>query len=69
MKEHGRLLVLKERLVKIIGNNDKLDIKTLALFQLKDFCRNYSDIEERMQNDLKSFKITSNDAIKAMDYH
>jgi hypothetical protein len=32
MREHGRLLVLKERLVKIIGSNDKLDIKTLALF-------------------------------------
>jgi len=32
MKEHGRLLILKERLVKIIGTNAKLDIKTLALF-------------------------------------
>lgn len=32
MKEHGRLLILKERLVKIIGTNEKLDIKTLALF-------------------------------------
>jgi hypothetical protein len=49
MKEHGRLLVLKERLVKIIGTNDKLDIKTLALFQLKSFCRTNSDLENRMK--------------------
>ena len=32
MTEHGVLLVLKERLVKLMGSNDKLDIKTLALF-------------------------------------
>jgi hypothetical protein len=32
MKEHGRLLVLKEKLVKLIGIHDKPDIKTLALF-------------------------------------
>jgi hypothetical protein len=32
MKKHGRLLVLKEPLVKLMGPNDKLDIKTLSLF-------------------------------------
>ena len=31
MTQHGHLLVLKEKLIKLIGHN-KPDIKTLALF-------------------------------------
>ncbi len=32
LQEHGRLLVLKEKLVSMVDPNDKLDIKTLGLF-------------------------------------
>ena len=39
MKEHGRLLTLKEKLVNLVDPQDKLDIKALSLFQLKDFSR------------------------------
>ena len=68
MKEHGRLLVLKELLVKLIGFHDKPDIKTLALFQLKDICRCDAEMDESMKKDIRAVKITSKEAIRAMDY-
>ena len=43
LQEHGRLLLLKEKLVAMVDPNDKLDIKTMGLFQLKDFCHGDSD--------------------------
>ena len=67
MNEHGHLLILKEKLIKLMGHN-KPDIKTLALFQLKDICRNDRDLQEEIKKDIKLVKITSKDAIKAMDY-
>lgn len=36
MREHGRLLALKEKLVSIVDEQDPLSINTLSLFQLKD---------------------------------
>lgn len=68
MKEHGRLLVLKEKLVQLVGLHDKPDIKTLALFQLKDICRSDVGMDESVKKDIKAVKITSKEAIKAMDY-
>ena len=67
MNEHGHLLILKEKLIKLMGHN-KPDIKTLALFQLKDISRNDRDLQEEIKKDIKLVKITSKDAIKAMDY-
>jgi anti-sigma regulatory factor (Ser/Thr protein kinase) len=32
LQEHGRLLLLKERLVSLVDASNKLDIKTLAMF-------------------------------------
>lgn len=32
MKEHGRLIALKEQMNRLIDPADKLDIKTLSLF-------------------------------------
>ena len=43
MREHGRLLVLKEKLISMVDPNSELDIKTLGLFQLKDFCQTDMD--------------------------
>jgi len=43
MRAYGRLLLLKETLISLIDQSHKLDIKTLALFQLKDFCRRDDD--------------------------
>lgn len=37
MREHGCLLLLKEKLVGLVQSECKLDIKSLTLFQLKDF--------------------------------
>ena len=37
MREHGCLLILKEKLVGLVQSECKLDIKALTLFQLKDF--------------------------------
>ena len=38
--EHGVLLMLKEKLVSYVDKSDRLEIKTLGLFQLRDFCGN-----------------------------
>jgi len=32
MREHGRLLTLKEKLISLIDPSDRLEIKTLAMF-------------------------------------
>ena len=32
MREHGRLLVLKEKLISMVDPETKIDIKTLGLF-------------------------------------
>ena len=44
MKEHGRLLLLKQKLVSLVDAEQKLDVKTLGMFQLKDFC--HGEIED-----------------------
>ena len=36
--EHGRLLVLKDHLLSLLDRSKRVSIKTLGLFQLKDYC-------------------------------
>ena len=38
LNEHGRLLVLKDHLLSLVDRSERLSIKTLGLFQMKDFC-------------------------------
>jgi hypothetical protein len=66
LQEHGRLLVLKEKLVSMVDPNDKLDIKTLGLFQLKAFCHSDSEKQSKLIQDLGSVELNSKDAITAM---
>ena len=68
LMEHGRLLLLKEKLVSMIDPVDKLDIKTLGLFQLKDFSRGDAQRELAISQNIKDVHLTSQDAITAMDY-
>lgn len=68
MREHGGLLMLKQKLVSLIDSSDRLDIKTLALFQLKDFIRDDEKMERQIKDNLLEVQINSKDAIKAMDY-
>jgi len=67
LSQYGRLLTLKACLVRQIYPNDKLDIKTLAMFQLRDFCRGDKVKEQKFVGNIDSLGITSSDAIKAMD--
>jgi len=46
---------------------DKLDVKTLALFQLKDFCGTDIDKEENFSENIKEAAFSNSDALKAMD--
>ena len=60
MREHGRLLALKEKLVSIVDEQDPLSINTLSLFQLKDLrCPN---IDPKSMDD-----ITTDQVIKGID--
>jgi hypothetical protein len=68
LQEHGRLLLLKQKLVSMVDVNDKLDIKTLGMFQLKDFCRSDEVKEQALCSNLDVAQLTSKDAIDAMDY-
>lgn len=68
LRSHGRLLTLKSAIVRQIFPNDKLDIKTLAFFQLKDFCGADKLQEQRLAQHTEAFSVTSADAITAMDY-
>lgn len=67
MKEHGRLIALKERLVSLLGPEDKMDTKTLSLFQLNDFNCKDLDATATFGQQVDSINISSNDAVKAMD--
>lgn len=60
MREHGRLLALKEKLVSIVDEQDPLSINTLSLFQLKDLrCPN---IDPKCMDD-----VTTDQVIKGID--
>jgi hypothetical protein len=52
MHEHGRLLLLKQKLVSLCDPNDKLEMKTLSMFQLKDFTRADNVKEEALSKNL-----------------
>lgn len=67
MNSFSCLLMLKERLVSLIESQDRLDIKTLALFQLKDFCRQDKEVKQQFEQNLEAVKISSKSAIMAMD--
>ena len=51
----------------MVDPQDKLDVKTLALFQLKDFCHADSDAANFHSDDTKEINFSSQDAINAMD--
>lgn len=44
LNEFGRLLVLKDHLLSLVDRSERLEINTLGLFQLKDFCALDSDL-------------------------
>jgi hypothetical protein len=48
MKEHGRLIVLKEKLISFLPKNEKKVLNRLAKFQLKDFTRGNTETEENL---------------------
>ena len=62
MKEHGRLLTLKQQLLEQL-DDDVLEEPLLCLFQLKEFepLKSTTDLDETLSN------LNSHDAIKAMD--
>ena len=62
MKEHGRLLTLKQQLLEQL-DDDVLEESLLCLFQLKEFepLKSTTDLDETLSN------LNSHDAIKAMD--
>lgn len=70
MREHGRLLLLKEKLVGLAGSKEKVDTQLLSLFQLKDFCRNDPAIQKELEEKIRAGKefTTSGQIIKAIDY-
>lgn len=60
MREHGRLLALKEKLVGLVDEQDPLSVNTLSLFQLKDLrCPN---IDPKSMDD-----VTQDQVLKGMD--
>lgn len=45
MREHGRLLLLKDKLVNMVDRDNKLSVQELGLFQLKDYCnKDFNDL-------------------------
>ena len=48
MKEHGRLIVLKEKLISFLPKNEKKVLNRLAKFQLKDFTKDNIETEENL---------------------
>ena len=48
MEEHGRLMAYKEPLISLLDAQDPLTIKTLGLFQLKDFYAIDEDIAQKL---------------------
>jgi hypothetical protein len=67
MKEHGRLLLLKEKLMSYVPQSEKYNLKRLAQFQLKDFTRGNTEIESGLGSG-EEISISSESAIDAMDY-
>ena len=50
MKEHGRLIVLKEKLISFLPKNEKKVLNRLAKFQLKDFTKGNTETEENLSD-------------------
>ena len=59
MMEHGVLLMLKEKLVSYVDKSDRLEIKTLGLFQLRDFCGSNQDLQKEFAKNIGTKPITS----------
>lgn len=57
--EHGVLLMLKEKLVSYVDKSDRLEIKTLGLFQLRDFCGNNQNLQKEFAKNIGTMTITS----------
>lgn len=61
MKEHGRLLALKHKLVNVVDLDEPLSMETLQMFQLKDL----ECAEGQVESD--HFSVAPSIALKGMD--
>ena len=59
MMEHGVLLMLKEKLVSYVDKSDRLEIKTLGLMQLRDFCGSNQILQKEFAKNIGTMPITS----------
>lgn len=66
MKEHGRLIVLKQVLNGFLAKSEMKNLNRLAWFSMKDFTKGDIEQEEAI-NDGNGFKVSPELAIQAMD--
>lgn len=64
MTEHGRLLTLKEQLISLVDASEDISVKTLGMFQIKDFCAIDLELERALTGGSES---TAKDISDAMD--
>ena len=56
LNEHGRLLVLKDHLLSLVDREERLGIKTLSVFQLKDFTSLDEDLARELSADSSTYE-------------